>query len=732
MNVELKNNPEYQKLVADAKIDVADYVLSGATSDDFRVLMNNAKPVSEFALGMLHFPDDVNEPSFQNTLDVAIKVISEDSRSFVDSHLADILRSMMGKNALPKNEIVKLVNKRRKEMRSRNLKSKVGKVEQGASASFREKYKLKRMIAHNEGEPLDYTDLGKQCFSYVEKQGAKVIETEDDLILVSGISRYSLYPSTKAQTVSLEELLEELTGDIFMSAQEKKFVRAFVISAKRKAMSQANVSWLKALVGEHTLYLNYGLAGGGILKITPKSVEVLENGNNADDVFLTPPDVNAAFVFDPTVSIVEINQLISDSIIVDLTCDKNVAPLPFWWFTAAFLRDFASTCAHTNMVGGQGSGKTGIAKALSILACGREKQGTATVAALRTVAQTRIIVFLDNIEGKNITQGLEDFLLTAASGAGHEKRSRETDSGIILERYKIPAMVTGIEDLMPDRPEVQERFFSISFDKKYQRPDFIESEYLGGVLANRNKILSAIVKACSRVLYHMEIGNFAKVKLALISGKHTAGHERISEYVSVMYLMYVVFNGLEDKQGVFDTVEAPFAKMLAATNRNIVETQKTANPIVTVLDLYFDSYGTKDAQGIEYPMLMEDPSLPYIRTKFTKLSSVLATLNMVAQRYRIYNFKFNNANQFQKRLMSQRQILEDGGYIVETQYNSNLKVNLYSFVNASAEKAFLDRLKQTSGRDMASRSPKVLHFPEAESLEDDLVLPKDVELGFSL
>lgn len=137
--------------------------------------------------------------------------------------------------------------------------------------------------------------------------------------------------------------------------------------------------------------------------------------------------------------------------------------------------------------------------------------------------------------------------------------------------------------------------------------------------------------------------------------------ERCVDYLGLMYLLYVVFNGLEEHEGIFDTIDKRFLAMLAIISASSAMTQTESNPIVNALELFFGLY----SKGNAPTMINQDELLMklyncenHIATEPANATAILTSLNCLAKRYGLSDFQYNNACHFSSRLNNTLQPLK--------------------------------------------------------------------------
>jgi len=185
--------------------------------------------------------------------------------------------------------------------------------------------------------------------------------------------------------------------------------------------------------------------------------------------------------------------------------------------------------------GDSGGSKSSAMELMSYLIYGDTALKTATVASNYTDAALNPMIFLDNIETRNLSQSLEDFMITAVTGIKKEKRKSGTDRENVEETVKALINSSGIEGLKKN--ELINRSFIIEFDiAKYGNIKYTEFIY-DDIIRNRNKILSAVFQMVSEI--HERIINKDNYKIREEITKRYGNHSksRANEFLALMWMI---------------------------------------------------------------------------------------------------------------------------------------------------------------------------------------------------
>jgi hypothetical protein len=145
------------------------------------------------------------------------------------------------------------------------------------------------------------------------------------------------------------------------------------------------------------------------------------------------------------------------------------------------------------------------------------------------------LILLDNIETRNLSVGLEDFIITAVAGIEKQKRKIGTDKENVVDRVKTLINSSDIESL--NKNEMINRTLVIEFDRmKFGSVTWNELVY-SEIVRNRDNMLSAIYGMVSRILDRIVTGELAKVKSDNSANYPNHSKNRADDYLAVMKMV---------------------------------------------------------------------------------------------------------------------------------------------------------------------------------------------------
>jgi DNA primase len=119
---------------------------------------------------------------------------------------------------------------------------------------------------------------------------------------------------------------------------------------------------------------------------------------------------------------------------------------------------------------------------------------------------------------------------------------------------------------------------------------FLEAKILASIRANRDLIVSALMKRTCQVLAMLRDGAQEKVMRLLHKTLGNHGKRRCNDYLSLMYLMMLAGEPSEVIDRALDDLHSEFLERIASLNSVSMETARESNPIATVLSALFKAY----------------------------------------------------------------------------------------------------------------------------------------------
>lgn len=209
--------------------------------------------------------------------------------------------------------------------------------------------------------------------------------------------------------------------------------------------------------------------------------------------------------------------------------------LVFCWWAGLFLKEYIRPKPLLRFMAKTAFGKSTATKMLSILTYGDEvlQNSATTPAALYAIAKQFPLIFMDNIETRNMTPAFEDFMLTTATGGGKSKRQIHTDSGVIWENTNCLVCTNGIEPVT--KREIVSRTAEINLDlARYGGKDFNETKIFDAIKQARPTIIFGLLKLLTEKVVP-RVKNREVERIARELGSHAKN--RFDEYIGIQALV---------------------------------------------------------------------------------------------------------------------------------------------------------------------------------------------------
>lgn len=311
-----------------------------------------------------------------------------------------------------------------------------------------------------------------------------------------------------------------------------KFIYNHVLnSAYLESKFTKSGSW--AMFEDSVLYVHKG--EDEILKLGEKEPEVIKNAINDDRILLEIPFKSMTITkmpnYKPLNGLKLLNSLYADYIPMRIE-DRY---LLICWLLSSFFKEYVRPKPIIRLLAKTASGKSTTSKLTSILLYGTQfiSHAGSSIAATYEMSTRYPLLILDNLETKNMTESLENFLLVASTGAMKVKRKRATDQGIIFEQLSSLILTNGIEPF--NKHELIDRTIELNLDiEKYGNTNFNESKLFKDLLDARQEIFSSLLF----LIWKYVIPRIRKGELIRIMREFNRhGKERFNEHFALMAII---------------------------------------------------------------------------------------------------------------------------------------------------------------------------------------------------
>ncbi len=394
---------------------------------------------------------------------------------------------------------------------------------------------LKDIFRTEEGiKRADGYNLAQRIFQWFNNgAGAKFFKTKDGKVyLFYNRQRYEI-----GDNLDFNTLMMRLTR---LCSKTKPGNEVWYYMATLCNMSGELVdmmSWIHTDRSSDTIFVNLNSAHNKIVKLAPgQDPQMVENGTNEQSVLLSSSPQMHPFEYISNTSEAE-----GFHALKTLLMDPTPAEIPQRYFyicygISIFLTKYQSDKGNMQVIGGTSMGKSKVAERLSQLIYGAPYIGKGTGAAETRVAIANPIVFLDNVENRNLNQAVVDYFLAIANTALKPKAKAGSDTEVLYQRLDAFCMTTAIEAFPGKYPELVNRTWPLILEPRFKSNGYMHDQTMGDIRKQRDMMLSAIFKLIShKVLPRLERRKFWSQYL---QSKH-AGHnkERNNEHLCTIIII---------------------------------------------------------------------------------------------------------------------------------------------------------------------------------------------------
>ncbi len=614
-------------------------------------------------------------PRLKNEPQLAVSPESLNALALVKAH--DPEQWIAAQDALRRKKILKDVTK---EIRRTKLHVITSPASEDRDSEATLKAAIDKAISvYTQAEaPLDYAEISRSAFDWFIRHGGKFYRTpQDEPFLVFENTTYFLNAADKLKKGAFEALLFQHADILQTSTLGKNLSEGLRHLALNEGKLLPQLSWLHTDMTRPAVYVNLNNRENEIVRISPAGVDVLQNGDNGDGVFLAQSDKVQPMKYAP-LGREEGEALIRRLFIESLACDPIDALATFLWFASGFLMDFSSTVPICRMEGVTDSGKTTGFKVLSALRFGAPFYGKSTVAALYADSQHNPLQLLDNIELASASDDLKEYLLISATRGIKEKRAKGSDSETVVESPRSLIATNGIEPVGTDLSEIPNRTFTIQFDTRFMTPGFVETEAVNRLKEHRDALLSAAFDMVALVLGMIQHGALRTAKGLIERELPTHSKRRCNDYLALMYLFSISGGNESEISEKLSNLDPNFCRWIEGQNRLALHAGAGSNSTATLLSILITKW--------QYARLTDHEREDFRRKYLVNMTdegifeetaqTVFAALKTVAKEHNIA-FGIRNPQQLASRLSSDKKAIEEAGFNVSTKSGRSNKL-LYS------------------------------------------------------
>jgi hypothetical protein len=558
-------------------------------------------------------------------------------------------------------------------------------------------------------------------FQWMGKEGVQFFKDRQN-------TAYALFNKTmepiSTDNASFRSFFYDKTGTSLASGDGRVYVDVLANLARKSGKLIEPSSWIYSDVPNYTVYFNLNVPERQLVEIGPDNIRVVDQADNDKSVVLKDSEkikpIKYAALTDQeyTAALKKEKYLIVDNI----PCAEASKIFCNAWRIGGMFVDFVHMRPVMRFEGKTSSGKTWVSDMFSYLLYGESQKKKATEASNYSDAAQNPLLILDNLEVKNMNQGLTDFLLGASVGTSKEKRRSGTDTAIILEKARCLLLSNGIENFSEN--EILNRTYIVEFDIA-RFGSSVTSDLFGEIAGNRDLLLSAEFMLVSKVLKRIKNGD-RKAVLAQLQQNHK-GHskQRSDEYFAIMIMIVEeLLKAWGSNQKVWDLVAA----WVKEQNDVSQQTHSGANVVLTALDILRRKAERHQAKALPPDQWTFDVQMQ------TSLGSPSIILEGFAADFHaafkgvagVAGYDLSRPTQLGKRIKDAEEILKTAGYKVVITHPGDRNYYVIEFSSSSSTTGTGSTATSVPGPvpesktdDSAIELPETEEYPEVEEENEE-------------
>ena len=436
----------------------------------------------------------------------------------------------------------------------------------------------------------------------LKSMGFTAFKTLTELYLVRGSERIAVDLSSRG---SFPQILFQASGLSPRKGSHSGYIAAVVYFLTLSATKAREVSWSYLSRGG-AVYFPTGDLSGTILKIEPGRVTKVKMAD------VRVPAV-AGSEFRPFTYTEKPGGIARIDKLLRWTSLSEFGRLFLRsWLSALPILPKIGVVPIVRIQGGSSSGKTRTVNAVSFLVNGAQCSSVPTAAALISRLAVQMLTIDDNRETGDMSPDFLGTLLQATHLGAREKRSKNSDTGTVVERISGALLMTGIEPIHDGKSELASRMITLNCSNRYRLPDSPVSEIVltNAILEARDDFWSESVRMCAIAIeLDRQHGERLGAEIEKIFGATRIG--RLSAFLRIMYLVWVAGLPLEDQGPALKAVAEPwrktFQEISGASLRSLVDEELS----VSVLRHLFH-YG----RSVALPVAPESAQVSALDGKF--------------------------------------------------------------------------------------------------------------------
>ncbi len=476
-----------------------------------------------------------------------------------------------------------------------------------------------------------------------------------------------------------KSLMYSHTGINYAAAQAKPIWEAIKANCYLFARHARGTSWIKTDHVTNTVYFNLCNDRNEIIRIGPDKTDILQNGSNADHVFLFQSPKTLPIEFNANVGMDQGLTALFETLLTGTATPVEWQAYIACLLINSFLIEFAKARGINKFSGHQGSGKTEAAGLLTAILYGQNFVTISSTASDYTDAAINPLTVCDNLEVSSIVEDRKNFLLCVATGITRQKRKAGTDSQNVYEKAVTQVITTSIESF--ELPELIERTIVVPFSSRYfnrNYPGAIAIEQR--IIARRNLVLSAVFRLIAVILTDFDRKK-AQWTAHLAQKYPTHAKKRLNEHLACMAIALEAYmEACPLAKDCYISAEKVVHSWILQQDAENDETMQDTNIPLRFLNL-LETEWRRGRLGTDYDILA-DPIWEQQKRALqfeTTNDELLSAINLLCRKFAL-PAPFKSVRHMIVRFQNEEAILKKGGWTVEKSRTVRGK-RLYLYTN---------------------------------------------------
>ncbi len=429
----------------------------------------------------------------------------------------------------------------------------------------------------------DADKLAEYIYTELSNMGARFYRTPDESVCLF----YKGLNYTISNNPKFHAFFHSQTGLNFSVTPGKTVLAILQNMAYTRGDFMDTGNWIHTDLGKNRIYLNLSSPHQKIISLVAGAEpQVLDNGVNEDGAMLTPSSQIKPFSYDPSADIGEGLKLFKRLVMETVPADNPQRYFLAAWALSAFLLDYQKNKALLCINGPSGVGKSTAGANITLLVCGQNLVGRGTGASATRIGTNSPYSLFDNLENRNLKEGVIDHLLLLANSSLKPKAKAGSDTEVMMQRLQSLCLITAIEPIPGSFHELVNRTVVLTVAKQHWSADFLDGEVEREILKHRDMILSSVFKMIAvDVLPNID----RRKHWAQWMARKFKGHakERNNEHLTTMMvileamLKYVPW---QPESHLENQAEELLTAWIAFQNKEAQSTEQASNEILTMFD----------------------------------------------------------------------------------------------------------------------------------------------------